>query len=184
MQNNLLFLIISCDSRYQSGHRFTNCSLNLTFWNVFGTLFGIIVLIFAIRILKRLSKNIGSNPNLLEDYVIWHQNNIDKSASIGNSYATNKFLIIKDRIGNIIDELEVETAKSKCYPEKYIIEVHKNFFDILDEYIDYYNENNEEKADKFTSTIRDDFLELYNSYNQIIKTIEIDSAYNELNKNK
>tara|TARA_B100001250_G_C19611902_1_gene705354 strand:+ start:212 stop:796 length:585 start_codon:yes stop_codon:yes gene_type:complete len=164
---------------YDTGSSNSNDPIGLVF-------IGLGFLIVFTLIFKKLgSNNSGkSTSKLLEDYIIWHQINIDDSASIGNSYATNRFLIIKNRIGNVIDEVEVQTAKSKCYPGKYIIEVHKNSFAILDQYIDFYNKNNEEHADKFNSKIKGDCFELRNFYFQIIKTIEIDSAHDELNKNK
>ena len=177
---------MNCVTRYQSGHTFTECTGGNAWLIPVYIIFGLFIIYICIKILRKIFSFNNFNSNLLEEYVVWHQNNKDDSASIGNSYASNNFLIIKDRIGNIIDEVQLDTARFRCYPNKYSNEENETAYNDLEDfliaYIAFYNKNNQEKADQEKSGIKGDEFILRNSKCDVIKTIDMYSANDELTR--
>ncbi len=143
-------------------------------------LIGLGFLIFLILILKKLRSNnsVKSNLKLLEEYVLWHSNNKDASASFGNSYQKGNFLIVQDKNGNVLDEVELKLAKYRVKGDVGDLD------HLLDEYIEFYNQKNKKKADIINSKKRGDDFILCDLFNKVIKTISVDDCFYELNYEK
>lgn len=137
---------------------------------------GLGFLIFLILILKKLRSNnsVKSNLKLLEEYILWYQNNKDDSASIGNSYLKSDFLIVKDKIGNVLEEVEFRIAKYRVKGDVGDLD------DLLTKYIEFHNKKSKKQADQMKSRKRGDDFILCDVNNQIIKKISVDDTFNEL----
>ena len=138
-----------------------------------------ILIILAIFIYKTfLQKKISDRENnLLTDYVSWYKKNKDKAASYVNSYSTNKFFVIKDHIGTVLEEVEFKIAK---YRVKGNDAIFGDLDDLLTKYIELHNKNSKKQADQMRSRKKGDDFILCDVNNQIIKKISVDDSFNEL----
>ena len=138
-----------------------------------------IFIILAIFIYKTfLQKKISDRENnLLKDYVSWYKKNKDKAASYVNSYSNNKFFVIKDHLGTVLEEVELKIAK---YRVKGNDAIFGDLDDLLTEYIEFHNKNSKKQADQMRSRKRGDDFILCDVNNQIIKKISVDDSLNEL----
>ena len=142
-----------------------------------------IILGFIIIIILIFKKNSSNNfskvsSKSLEEYVLWHRNNKDASASIGNSYKKGNFLIVKDKFGNVLDEVEPRVIKYRLTGDVGDLD------DLLDEYIEFYNQKNKKKADIMNSKKKGDDFILCDLFNKVIKKINVDDCFNELTHGK
>ena len=94
-----------------------------------------------------------------------------------NSYSNDKFFIIKDQIGNVLEEVELKIAK---YRVKGNDAIFGDLDDLLTKYIEFHNKNSKKQADQMKSRKRGDDFILCDVNNQIIKKISIDESFNEL----
>ena len=135
-----------------------------------------ILIILAIFIYKTfLQKKISDRENnLLTDYVSWYKKNKDKAASYVNSYSNNKFFVIKDHLGTVLEEVELKIAKYRVKGDV------RDLDDLLTKYIEFHNKNSKKQADQMRSRKRGDDFILCDVNNQIIKKISVDDSLNEL----
>ena len=160
-------------------HQF-NCLLDDYFKPILIFLFIIILTIFILKTFvktlnnKNTQKISDRNNNLLTDYVSWYKKNKDEAASYVNSYSNDKFFIIKDQIGNVLEEVELKIAK---YRVKGDVE---DLDDLLTKYIEFHNKKSKKQADQMKSRKRGDDFILCDVNNQIIKKISVDDSFNEL----
>ena len=138
-----------------------------------------IFIILAIFIYKTfLQKKISDRENnLLKDYVSWYKKNKDEAASYVNSYSNDKFFIIKDQIGNVLEEVELKIAKYRIKGDDGVF---GDLDDLLTKYIEFHNKNSKKQADQMRSRKRGDDFILCDVNNQIIKKISVDDSLNEL----
>tara|TARA_B100001250_G_C19582438_1_gene692696 strand:- start:95 stop:703 length:609 start_codon:yes stop_codon:yes gene_type:complete len=184
INNQFLISGRRCEGRWYGKKYIENCwdtggSVNHSSDNLIngGTLvLPILLIVGLIFIFKKFNRG-----KIIGEYVLWYTDNIDNSVSIGNSYMTEDFLIIKDKDGNILEEISIEDARFRCRtcddPQVYKF---KDLDEFMTEYIIFYNKNNIEQADQMISKKRGNDFVLYNSDNEIIKTINLDNAYDEL----
>ncbi len=132
-----------------------------------------IFIILAIFIYKTFLQKKREN-NLLKDYVSWYKKNKDEAASYVNSYSNDKFFIIKDQIGNVLEEVELKIAKYRVKGDVGDLD------DLLTKYIEFHNKKSKKQADQMKSRKRGDDFILCDVNNQIIKKISIDDSFNEL----
>jgi len=160
-------------------HQF-NCLLDEYFKPILIFLFVIILTIFILKTLvktfnnKNTQKISDRNNNLLTDYVSWYKKNKDEAASNVNSYSNDKFFIIKDQIGNVLEEVELKIAKYRVKGDIGDLD------DLLTKYIEFHNKKSKKQADQMKSRKRGDDFILCDVNNQIIKKISIDDSFNEL----
>ena len=101
----------------------------------------------------------------------------DKTASYVNSYSNNKFFVIKDHLGTVLEEVELKIAK---YRVKGNDAIFGDLDDLLSKYIEFHNKNSKKQADQMRSRKRGDDFILCDVNNQIIKKISVDDSLNEL----
>ena len=160
-------------------HQF-NCLLDEYFKPILIFLFVIILTIFILKTFVKTFKNKNTqkisdrNNNLLTDYVSWYKKNKDEAASNVNSYSNDKFFIIKDQIGNVLEEVELKIAKYRVKGDIGDLD------DLLTKYIEFHNKKSKKQADQMKSRKRGDDFILCDVNNQIIKKISIDDSFNEL----
>ena len=160
-------------------HQF-NCLLDDYFKPILIFLFIIILTIFILKTLvktfnnKNTQKISDRNNNLLTDYVSWYKKNKDKAASYVNSYSNNKFFVIKDHLGTVLEEVELKIAKYRVKGDVGDLD------DLLTKYIEFHNKKSKKQADQMKSRKRGDDFILCDVNNQIIKKISIDDSFNEL----
>ncbi len=175
----------TCEGRWYGDKYVEKCwgdygvvSANDNLINGYTLVLPILLIVGFIFIFKKFNRS-----KIIGEYVLWYAENIDASVSIGNTYMTEDFLIIKDKDGNILEEISIEDAHFRCKtsddPQVYKFEDLDKF---LTEYIIFHNKNNIEQADQMRSKKRGNDFILYNSNNEIIKTINLDNAYDELKK--
>tara|TARA_A100000164_G_C21876921_1_gene758121 strand:- start:281 stop:856 length:576 start_codon:yes stop_codon:yes gene_type:complete len=159
-------------------HQF-NCLLDDYFKPILIFLFVIILTIFILKTFnkKNTQKVSDKNNNLLTDYVSWYKKNKDKAASYVNSYSNNKFFVIKDHIGTVLEEVELKIAKYRIKGDDGVF---GDLDDILTKYIEFHNKNSKKQADQMRSKKRGDDFILCDVNNQIIKKISIYDSFNEL----
>ena len=175
-----------------------------------------IVLGFIIILILIFKKNNSNNfsrisSKLLEEYVVWYQNNKDNSASIGNSYTKGDFLIVKDKIGTILDEVTKDTARIRCSQQNILKEyqdevnyeeykrknIKRNWtkeeienidysMDMigLKDYIKYHNKNNDRKADLSNSGVLGGFYILNDSKGNLIKKVDLFDAESQISNDQ
>ena len=153
-----------------------NCLLDEYFKPILVYSIFIILAIFIYKtfLLKKISDR---ENNLLKDYVSWYKKNKDKAASYVNSYSNNKFFVIKDHLGTVLEEVELKIAK---YRVKGNDAIFGDLDDLLTKYIEFHNKNSKKQADQMRSRKRGDDFILCDVNNQIIKKISIDESFNEL----
>ena len=153
-----------------------NCLLDEYFKPILIFLFVIIFTIFILKTFnhKNTQKISDRNNNLLTDYVSWYKKNKDEAASYVNSYSNDKFFIIKDQIGNVLEEVELKIAKYRVKGDVGDLD------DLLTKYIEFHNKKSKKQADQMKSRKRGDDFILCDVNNQIIKKISIDDSFNEL----
>ena len=153
-----------------------NCLLDEYFKPILIFLFVIIFTIFILKTFnhKNSQKISDRNNNLLTDYVSWYKKNKDEAASYANSYSNDKFFIIKDQIGNVLEEVELKIAKYRVKGDVGDLD------DLLTKYIEFHNKKSKKQADQMKSRKRGDDFILCDVNNQIIKKISIDDSFNEL----
>tara|TARA_Y100001970_G_scaffold282519_1_gene395488 strand:+ start:1252 stop:1830 length:579 start_codon:yes stop_codon:yes gene_type:complete len=160
-------------------HQF-NCLLDDYFKPILIFLFIIILTIFILKTFvktlnnKNTQKISDRNNNLLTDYVSWYKKNKDEAASYVNSYSNDKFFIIKDQIGNVLEEVELKIAKYRVKGDVGDLD------DLLTKYIEFHNKKSKKQADQMKSRKRGDDFILCDVNNQIIKKISVDDSFNEL----
>lgn len=156
-----------------------NCLLDEYFKPILIFLFVIILTIFILKTFnnKNKQKISDKNNNLLTDYVSWYKKNKDKAASYVNSYSNNKFFVIKDHTGNVLEEVELKIAKYRIKGDDGVF---GDLDDLLTKYIEFHNKNSKKQADQMKSRKRGDDFILCDVNNQIIKKISIDDSFNEL----
>ena len=157
-----------------------NCLLDEYFKPILIFLFVIIFTIFILKIFvknfnhKNTQKISDRKNNLLTDYVSWYKKNKDEAASYANSYSNDKFFIIKDQIGNVLEEVELKIAKYRVKGDVGDLD------DLLTKYIEFHNKKSKKQADQMKSRKRGDDFILCDVNNQIIKKISVDDSFNEL----
>lgn len=156
-----------------------NCLLDEYFKPILIFLFVIIFTIFILKTFnhKNTQKISDKNNNLLTDYVSWYKKNKDKAASYVNSYSNNKFFVIKDHTGNVLEEVELKIAKYRIKGDDVIF---GDLDDLLTKYIEFHNKNSKKQADQMKSKKRGDDFILCDVNNQIIKTISVEDSIDEL----
>ena len=169
---------MNCVTRYQSGHTFTECTGGNAWLIPVYIIFGLFIIYICIKILRKIFSSNNFNSNLLEEYVLWHRNNKDASASIGNSYQKGNFLIVKDKFGNVLDEVEPRVIKYRLTGDIGDLD------DLLEAYIEFYNQKNKKKADIMNSKKKGDDFILCDLFNKVIKKINVDDCFNELTHGK
>ena len=170
----------------------------------------IIILILIFK--KKNSNNFSRiSSKLLEEYVVWYQNNKDNSASIGNIYTKGDFLIVKDKIGTILDEVTKDTARIRCSQQNILKEyqdevnyeeykrknVKRNWTeeeikDIdysmdmigLNDYIKFHNKNNDRKADLSNSGVLGGVYVLNDAKGNLIKEVDLFDAETEISNDQ
>ena len=126
---------------------------------------------------KNIQKVSDKNNNLLTDYVSWYKKNKDKAASYVNSYSNNKFFVIKDHTGTVLEEVELKIAKYRIKGDD---DVFGDLDDLLTKYIEFHNKNSKKQADQMRSKKRGDDFILCDVNNQIIKKISVGDSIDEL----
>ena len=116
------------------------------------------LIVFTLIFKKLGSNNSGKSTSLLlEEYVLWYQNNKDDSVSIGNSYLKGDFLIIKDKFGTILDEVNKDIARKKTSGNSYLkrdfLIIKDKFGTILDE-VNKYIARNKTSMDRNNKEMR------------------------------
>ena len=156
-----------------------NCLLDEYFKPILIFLFVIIFTIFILKTFnhKNTQKISDRNNNLLTDYVSWYKKNKAEAASYVNSYSNDKFFIIKDQIGNVLEEVELKIAKYRIKGDDGVF---GDLDDLLTKYIEFHNKNSKKQADQMKSRKRGDDFILCDVNNQIIKKISVDDSFNEL----
>ena len=168
------------ERRWMSDWHQFNCLLDDYFKPILIFLFIIILTIFILKTFvktlnnKNTQKISDRNNNLLTDYVSWYKKNKDEAASYVNSYSNDKFFIIKDQIGNVLEEVELKIAKYRVKGDVGDLD------DLLTKYIEFHNKKSKKQADQMKSRKRGDNFILCDVNNQIIKKISVDDSFNEL----
>ncbi len=180
------FIVKYCGSNsYLFGrwHEF-NCFLEEYFKPIIIYSLLVIFIFLLLKFLFKDSKNSRKKTLLdkrrifLQDYVTWHNKYKNKLVSLPDCYESNKFFIIKDKSGNILEEVSLQTARYRILGNYFELN------DLLNEYIRFHNKKNRRQADLVSSIVRDDNFLLFTSNNEFIKTISIKKSFNELNYNK
>ena len=163
-------------------HQF-NCLLDEYFKPILIFSIVIILVIFILKTFlqtfnnKNTQKISDKNNNLLTDYVSWYKKNKDEAASYVNSYSNNKFFVIKDHTGTVLEEVELKIAKYRIKGDDGVF---GDLDDLLTKYIEFHNKNSKKQVDQMKSRkMGDDFI-LCDVNNQIIKKISVDDSFNEL----
>ena len=156
-----------------------NCLLDEYFKPILIFLLVIILTIFILKTFKNknIQKVSDKNNNLLTDYVSWYKKNKDKAASYVNSYSNNKFFVIKDHTGNVLEEVELKIAKYRIKGDDGVF---GDLDDLLTKYIEFHNKNSKKQADQMKSKKRGDDFILCDVNNQIIKKISVGDSIDEL----
>ena len=156
-----------------------NCLLDEYFKPILIFLFVIILTIFILKTFnnKNKQKISDKNNNLLTDYVSWYKKNKDKAASYVNSYSNNKFFVIKDHTGTVLEEVELKIAKYRIKGDDGVF---ADLDDLLTKYIEFHNKNSKKQVDQMRSKKRGDDFILCDVNNQIIKKISVGDSIDEL----
>ena len=65
-----------------------------------------------------------------------------------NSYSNNKFFVIKDHTGNVLEEVELKIAKYRIKGDDGVF---GDLDDLLTKYIEFHNKNSKKQADQMRS---------------------------------